>query len=50
MKQEIKNIIEWATMACEETRAIYDKSDDPYEQPPSWVPELEAALEKADNE
>ena len=50
--QAVEKVIEWARMACEETRAKvgFHDPEDEYKFIPSWLPELETALESPDLE
>lgn len=41
---ELENLITWAKTACEEMRAQVGWPDDPEEFIPSWLPELENAV------
>jgi hypothetical protein len=51
MTQEMTRLLEEAKMAVEESRAVYGYgTDDPNDiQPPSWLAELEAAVEAVEN-
>lgn len=51
MTPEMTKLLEEAKFAIEETRAQYGfGSDDPNDiQPPSWLAELEAAVEAVEN-
>lgn len=45
MNPELENLLTWAKTACEETRAsVGYNDDDPEKLTPSWLPELEAAI------
>ena len=49
--QAIEKLLEWARFAAEETRArVGHKDDDPETLTPSWLPELEAAIETVEAE
>jgi len=45
MTPELEQLMTWAKTACEETRAKVGWDDDADTIVPSWLPELEAAIE-----
>jgi len=45
MTQEIENLIMWAKMTCQETRAKIGYGCEDEDLVPSWLPELENAID-----
>ena len=49
-EQALSHVLYWAKTACADQRAQLGVDDDDDEFIPSWLPELEGAIEEAENE
>lgn len=45
---DLLNLLDWAKHACEETRAFYGHDDGDF-PPPSWLAELEDAVQRIEH-
>jgi hypothetical protein len=51
LKQNYESLLYWAKFCCEELNAQYarySESDDPADQPPTWLAELSAACDSCE--